>query len=87
MERKCLGWAALAGLIAQRLHWSEGWDMGEKYAEMGWGRLDEAENPATLSSRCGASAEFASRGTKERQNVGTPAWVPVGKMCCSVKGD
>lgn len=74
MERKCLGWAAaLAGLIAQRLHWSEGWEVGEKYADMGWGRLDEAENPATLSSRCGASVGVRvsrDKGEAERGNPG-----------------
>lgn len=40
-----------------------------------------------LAADAGPQPGFASRGTKERQNVGTPAWVPVGKMCCSVKGD
>lgn len=73
MERKCLGWAAaLAGLIAQRLHWSEGWEVGEKYAEMGWGRLDEAENPATLSSRCGASVGVRIWRDKREAERGNP---------------
>lgn len=40
-----------------------------------------------LAADAGPESGLASRGTKERQNVGAQAWVPVDKTCCSLKGD